>query len=203
MLSAVSTPSLTSLGTARSQVPLFPLSFTVLPSLLHSSCKSCHHQDSNRGEALTTRNTRSVTESQPDLLNNDSGNYFVGVCTGLFAATAAATCESQQEIIDITPEIIAIAFYTGVEAARRSSLIEPETNTWARVVRCTEANYTREQLTKFHLTKVLLFFLLLLLPYPLEAMMPDSLKRVYHLTNGHTSVQNHNTTTPSAGRHLP
>ncbi|KAJ5376265.1 hypothetical protein N7509_013151 [Penicillium cosmopolitanum] len=93
------------------------------------------------------------TESQPDLWKDDSEKYFAGVCTGSFAAAAAATSENKQEIIDITPEIIATAFYLGVEAARRSSIIEPETDTWARVVRCTEANYTREKLARFHHTK--------------------------------------------------
>lgn len=125
-----------------------------------------------------TRNTCSVTEDQPNLLNNasESERYFVGVCTGLFAATAAATCQTQQEIIDISPEIIATAFYTGLEATRRSNSIEPETNTWARVVRCAEANDIREQLAKFHQTKVLLQSIPLVLAYPLETMTSDSLK---------------------------
>lgn len=62
----------------------------------------------------------SLTEDSAQVLaDRGAANHFVGICTGLLPATAAASCGNQKEVLDIAPDIVSVGLHLGLEVDRR------------------------------------------------------------------------------------
>ncbi|KAF1977949.1 ketoacyl-synt-domain-containing protein [Bimuria novae-zelandiae CBS 107.79] len=76
------------------------------------------------------------TESGPTVsARRRLGNRSTGISTGVLPAIAAASATSVVALLEIAPDVIGIAVRLGIQASRRSRLIEaPSALTWARQV---------------------------------------------------------------------
>lgn len=74
-------------------------------------------------------------ESHPRLLDNSQGEVAIlGICTGLLPALAVSCCRNVTELLSIAVELVHVAFQIGLEAKRRSCLIDPSPESWATLV---------------------------------------------------------------------
>jgi len=79
-----------------------------------------------------------------------SRTYLVGLCTGLLPAAALAATTSTSQLLKLAPEIVRISLRLGIEATRRSLLIERSSESWATVVSGISAREQQDILDQFN-----------------------------------------------------
>jgi hypothetical protein len=83
--------------------------------------------------------------------------YLVGLCTGLFAATAIACSPSLSELVPIGVQFVLMAFRTGAFVATLADRLEKDSDlskSWTYVVPGTREVAATSMLTEFHKTNV-------------------------------------------------
>ncbi|KAK4464770.1 hypothetical protein QBC42DRAFT_220122 [Cladorrhinum samala] len=90
-------------------------------------------------------------ESNPRLLDNSQGEVAVlGICTGLVPALGVSCCRNATELLSIAAELVHVAFQIGLEAKRRSCLIEPSLGSWATLVTNTDVSALQDAIKNFN-----------------------------------------------------
>ena len=98
----------------------------------------------------------SRSENDLDLLESTPSTkaYLIGLCTGLLAAAAAAAARSTTELLQLAPEIVAIALRLALETSHRSVQLERSTDSWAVVVGGVSAEKQQKAINDFHVANV-------------------------------------------------
>lgn len=99
----------------------------------------------------------SVLEKDPELREIWSAQktIIVASCAGQLPAAIAASSHSIDELVDLAPETVAIAFRMGMDVDRRTaSLGDDRSQSWAKAVFGISAPDAQEAVDKFLLSEV-------------------------------------------------
>ena len=81
----------------------------------------------------------------------------MGLCTGVFAATAITSAPSLSALVPIAVEMVLVAFRAGLYISKIADILEnvtDESESWTYLVSETSEAKVREILTEFHTSNV-------------------------------------------------
>ncbi|KAF2667193.1 polyketide synthase-like protein [Microthyrium microscopicum] len=94
----------------------------------------------------------------PEQVPNPADTRFIGLCTGLIAATAVACSKSLSDLLPLAVEAVRISFRTGSVVGNSRDILEPasrQQESWSTIVTNTNEKLATEALAAFHNAKAL------------------------------------------------